>query len=144
MCPPSVPPAPDLPIVFYDGACGMCHRTVKFLLARDPEGQRFRFAPLGGETFLARVPAAERATLPDSVVVALPDGSLQVRSDATAYLCRQAGGVIGLWGRVLPWFPRWLRDRVYDAIAASRHRFWERPVDACPVGSPELRARFDP
>ncbi len=144
MSSPSGTPAPALPIVFYDGECGMCHRTVKFLLARDPQGERFRFAPLGGETFLARVPEALRAELPDSVVVALPDGSLLVRSDATAFLFREAGGLLGLWGRLLPWFPRWLRDPAYDLIAASRHRFWEKPVDACPVGSPELRARFDP
>jgi len=133
-----------LPIVFYDGACGLCHRTVRFLLDRDPEGRRLRFAPLGGETFEALVEAPRREALPDSVVVLEPDGVLHVRSDATAFLCRQAGGLVGVWGRVLPWFPKRLRDGVYDLIAASRHRFWARPVDACPVGTPELRARFDP
>ncbi|HZH02738.1 MAG TPA: DCC1-like thiol-disulfide oxidoreductase family protein [Myxococcaceae bacterium] len=39
--------ASDSDILFYDGGCGLCHRAVRFVLARDPAG-RFRFAPLGG------------------------------------------------------------------------------------------------
>ena len=35
--------------VFYDGHCGLCHRTVLFLLTRDRDGALFRFGPLFGE-----------------------------------------------------------------------------------------------
>ena len=38
-------------LVFYDGRCGLCHHSVRFLLARDRDGALFRYAPLFGETF---------------------------------------------------------------------------------------------
>ena len=28
------PPAPER--IFYDGSCGLCHRGVRFVVARDP------------------------------------------------------------------------------------------------------------
>ena len=44
-------------VVFFDGHCGFCHGSVLFLLAREPEGEpKLRFAPLGGSTFLKRLP----------------------------------------------------------------------------------------
>ena len=54
-------------LVFYDGDCGLCHRTVRFLLARDPEGSLFLFAPLFGETFNREFPLSAREGMADSV-----------------------------------------------------------------------------
>ena len=47
----------DVATIFYDGDCGLCHRAVRVVLAADPEGRAFRFAPLGGETFRALMQA---------------------------------------------------------------------------------------
>lgn len=44
--------------LFYDGTCGMCHGSVRLLLAEDRSGSAFRFAPLKGEAFGAALPAA--------------------------------------------------------------------------------------
>ena len=66
--------APALEVIFYDGHCGFCHRAVRWVLKRDPAGTRFRFAPLQGPTFLKRVPAFYRATLPDTIVLQTSDG----------------------------------------------------------------------
>ena len=46
----AMPDALDLPgpVVLYDGECGLCHRSVKFLLARDRK--QLWYAPLQGET----------------------------------------------------------------------------------------------
>ena len=38
------------PIVFYDGTCGMCSASVRWILKNDEVGV-LRFAPLQGETF---------------------------------------------------------------------------------------------
>ncbi len=38
------------PILFFDGVCGLCNRTVDFVLQEDRD-RRFLFAPLQGETF---------------------------------------------------------------------------------------------
>ena len=77
-------------LVFYDGTCGLCHRAVRFALARDADGSRFRFAPLDSEAFRQRVPDA--AGLPDSMVVRTPEGSVLVRSAGVIHILERAGG----------------------------------------------------
>jgi hypothetical protein len=41
---------PGLPILFFDGECGVCTRTVRFLLHRDRRRRSLRFASLQGNT----------------------------------------------------------------------------------------------
>lgn len=130
-------------IVFYDAGCGFCHRAVRFLLARDRTGGLFRYAPLGGETFRARVSQAARAAAPDSLAVLTSAGRLLFRSQATAHLLRRLGGAWRVPGALLAWLPRPLADAAYDGFARLRHRFAPRPAAACPAPSPHLRARFD-
>jgi predicted DCC family thiol-disulfide oxidoreductase YuxK len=134
--------APDT--VFYDGGCGLCHRAVRFLLAEDRAGTTFRFAPLGGMTFRANVPEAERAKLPDSFVVLTPEGAVLSRATAARHVLQRLGG---LW-RVLGWpaglVPGAVLDRAYDAVARVRRRLFARPADACPLLPAHLRARFAP
>jgi predicted DCC family thiol-disulfide oxidoreductase YuxK len=132
----------DPEILFYDGSCGLCHRAVRFLLWADREGRAFRFAPLGGSTFEARIPPSERRGLPDSMVLRTADGALLTRSAGALHVLRRLGGG---W-RVLAFFsglvPRLLRDAAYDFVARVRFRLFARPDDACPVVPPALRARF--
>ncbi len=128
--------------VFYDGHCGLCHFTVRFVLLRDRAG-RFRFAPLEGATFRRTVPAQVRATLPDSVIVQTTEGELLSRSAAVFYLLNRLGGVwriLAAFGSIVPVT---LRDRVYDWLAAVRHRLFPAPAAACPLVPPHLRDRFD-
>jgi predicted DCC family thiol-disulfide oxidoreductase YuxK len=130
--------------VFYAGDCGLCHRTVRFILSVDEEGCAFRFAPLGGDTFRARVPEEVRAELPDSLVLLTEDGRLLVRSEATLHILRRLGGPWRVLGALLRVLPRWLRDGAYDAVARIRQRLFARPEASCPHVSSKLRARFDP
>jgi predicted DCC family thiol-disulfide oxidoreductase YuxK len=128
--------------VFYDGDCGFCHGSVRFLAARDRAGA-FRFAPLGGPTFLALVPESERAALPDSLVVRTAEGRVLVESPALLHCLRRLGGGYGALAALLARLPRRLRDAAYAAFARRRALF-RRPDDACPIPSGPLRARLDP
>jgi predicted DCC family thiol-disulfide oxidoreductase YuxK len=130
--------------VFYDGNCGFCHWSVKWLVTADRRGDLFRYAPLGGDTFRALVPAAERARLPDSLVVRTAKGALLFRSGGVLHLLRRLGGWWLIPAFFLVCLPAPLRDRLYDAFAAVRHRLFRRPSDSCPVLPPSLRARFGP
>ena len=117
---------------------------MKFVLRHDRGGRALRFAPLQGETFLARVAAERRAGLPDSVVVLTRDGELLVRSAAFLHIFRRLGGGWGVLADVLGVIPRGLRDLVYDFIARIRYRVFGKREDLCPIVPAELRARFDP
>ena len=130
-------------IVFYDGHCGLCHRTVRFLLAEDRSGVAFRFAAIGGKNFRSLVPEDKRASLPDSVVLRTTDGTLLARSEAILEACRRLGGYWRVLAAAARLIPRVLRDGVYNAIARRRKRLFGAPEDACPLLAPELRKRFD-
>jgi predicted DCC family thiol-disulfide oxidoreductase YuxK len=136
--------APGPELLFYDGACGLCHRSVRFVAAADRSGL-FRFAPLAGETFRAAVGPERRAGLPDSIVVRrADDGALLVRSDAVLHVLHRLGGGWRALAALLRLAPRPLRDAAYDFVARRRARWFAPPADACPVVPPHLRARFAP
>lgn len=130
-------------MVFYDGGCGLCHRAVRFALARDREG-RLRFAPLGGETFQELVAATERTALPDSFVLRTGEGRLLTRTSALAVVLGELPGPWPFLGRLLRLVPRPLRDLVYDAVAKVRRRVFPKPEGACPMVPAGLRERFLP
>jgi predicted DCC family thiol-disulfide oxidoreductase YuxK len=140
-----VPPlAPQPEILFYDGHCGLCHRTVKFVVKRDRAGNAFRFAPLQGETFQRLVPPERRAGLPDSIVVRREDGVLLARSNAFIHILSRLGGGWGALAAILRVIPRPVRDAVYDLVARIRYGVFGRRDDLCPIVPADLRARFDP
>ncbi len=142
---PAPLPSDGLDVVFYDGHCGLCHRTVRWLLAEDPDSARFAFAALGGETFLRRLDAADRGALPDSVVVLTHDGRLLTRWRAVCHLLARLGGLWRLLGdSVDQLMPRRLGDALYDLVARVRLRIFGRSDDACPLLPPQLRARMLP
>jgi predicted DCC family thiol-disulfide oxidoreductase YuxK len=128
--------------LFYDGDCGLCHRAVRFVLAEDRDGCAFRFAPLASETFEKALPAAERAALPDSLVVRTPDGRILVRTAAVREICTRLGGLWRALAVASLALPERLLDRGYDGVARIRKRLFARPAEACPIVPAELRQRF--
>lgn len=130
--------------VFYDGHCGLCHGLVRFLIARDPSGRRFDYAPLQGEYCARAIPQAQRRRLPDSVVVRTHDRQLLVKSAAVLYVLKRIGGAWRAIGIVLKILPPSLLDRGYDFIARVRRRLFSTPATTCPLVPPDLRHRFHP
>lgn len=131
--------APALPLVLYDGACGLCSRLVQAILRRDPAG-RFHFASLQsplGQRLLAEAGLPTRDF--DTLVLIDAKGAAQQRSDAAL------GILSGLprwrWTAIGRAIPRPLRDAAYAWVARRRHRLFARPA-ACLMLPPEWRARF--
>lgn len=139
--------SPD-PLVLYDGYCGLCDRSVQWLIARDRRAV-LRFTPLQGET---AAPILERHGFPADqelrtmlVVERLgsPRERLRERSDGALAALAAIGGGWGLLGRIGRAVPRFLRDAVYDFIARRRLRWFGR-LDACRIPTPAEKARFLP
>lgn len=131
-------------LVFYDGTCGLCHGWVRFLLRWDRHGDRFRYAPLQGETWVARVSSERRRELPDSVVIHTAQGDLLVESRGVIHLLWRLGGGWKVVAGLLWIVPRPLRNLGYRGVAAIRHRLFRRPRELCPIIPAELRERFLP
>jgi len=139
---PLRPGKPEL--VFYDGGCGLCHATVRFLLRRDTEGDLFAFAPLGGEAFSAHVPPSAAAAVPDSILVLTRTGSMLTRSTAVLHLLERLGGFWAVAASSARSVPRPLRDACYRLVARIRNRLFAKPEGVCPRVPEHLRSRFRP
>ncbi|TVP48497.1 MAG: DUF393 domain-containing protein [Gemmatimonadales bacterium] len=157
-------PAPpgSTPVLLYDGSCGVCARSVQFVLRRDHRRQSLRFASLesdfgrritGSDPRLAGVDSliwAEPApgpSTPSGVRPSLAPGDplpplrMLVRSDAVIAVAAYLGGVwrgLALVGSLVP---RPLRDGAYDVVARNRHRVPGRS-DRCLLPTPAERERF--
>ena len=129
--------------LFYDGACGLCHGAVRFLLAED-RFAHFRFATLQGRAFRSALPKAEREALPDSLVLQSRRGAILTRARAVRHALDEIGGYWRALALVARLVPNRLADAAYDAVARVRHRLFRRPADACPLTPPDLRSRFLP
>jgi predicted DCC family thiol-disulfide oxidoreductase YuxK len=126
------------PIVFYDGLCGFCDRSVQFLLSHGGH-ERFRFAALQGATAAALLDEQTRVKL-DSLVLRTVDGRIYKRSTAAIKI---AGGLGGVWvlALLLLLVPRRVRDFFYDQFARRRYR-WFGQLDQCRLPTPGERAAF--
>ena len=128
------------PILFFDGVCGLCNRSVDFALARDRR-QRLLFAPLQGETARERLDQSDVASL-QTVVLADARG-VHRRSSAVVRVLWLLGGLWCVVGTLLWLIPRPLRDLGYKLVARYRYRWFGRK-ETCRMPTPAERARFLP
>jgi predicted DCC family thiol-disulfide oxidoreductase YuxK len=129
------------PIVLYDGTCGLCHKSVQWLL-RHERDRVVQFAPLQGETadrLRARFPQIPRSL---ETVVLVDDDRAHLRSKAFLHVARHLRAP-WRWAYAVRWLPGFVLDLGYRLVAALRYRIWGR-ADACDLPVPEQRARFLP
>jgi predicted DCC family thiol-disulfide oxidoreductase YuxK len=133
------------PIVLYDGVCGLCNRSVQFLLKHDKQA-RFRFASLQSD-FAGKVLGRHGLDPKDLDTVHVvenydqPDERVLQRSDAVLRAGRELGGFWGASSSVARVIPRPLRDLVYKLVATNRYRVFGK-YDACMLPDPNQRSRF--
>ena len=113
-----------VPVLLYDGECGLCNAVIRFLIRRDPAG-RLHFAPLQSD--LAQDYLGSQGLPVDDFdsLVFVPDWKDRKRG---AYRLRTSGALAafaelqGAW-RAVSWLrliPAFLRDLVYRIIAKTR------------------------
>jgi len=131
-------------VILYDGVCGLCHRLVQFVLARDHRGA-FRFAPLQGA--FARAVLLRHGKDPDDLDTVylvidpdLPSERLLWAGRAVVAILRRLGGAWRLAG-VLAVLPAGALDAAYRVISTRRYR-WFGKLDQCALPAPELHERF--
>lgn len=135
---PMRPPG-DLPVIFFDGVCGLCNAWINFVIARDRG--RFRFGPLQGETARDWLQMSSDRML-DSVTLVDAAG-IHRKSDAVWRILMQLGRGWPMAGRLLRLVPRPLSDWGYDFVARHRYRWFGKKA-TCRLPTPEERARFVP
>jgi len=126
-------------LVLFDGVCNLCNGFVQFVIRRDPSA-RFRFASL--QSGFAHQQLTRFGLDPGTTnsIVVIDRGTVYQRSNAALHV---AGHLPGLWPalKVFKVIPRFIRDGLYDLMAASRYRWFGRR-ESCWLPSPALKARF--
>lgn len=126
-------------LVMFDGVCNLCNGFVQFVIRRDPAG-RFRFASLQSD--FARAQMKAHGLDPDALysVIVIDGGRVYQRSSAALRVTRY---LPGLWraSRIFLAVPVFIRDGVYNFIAAARYRWFGRK-DECMIPDPALKSRF--
>jgi predicted DCC family thiol-disulfide oxidoreductase YuxK len=128
------------PVVLYDGECGLCHRSVKFLLERDRN--RLWYAPLQGETAAAL--RAEHPAIPQTLesVVLVDGGKVHLRSKAFLYVAKYLPRP-WRWAYHFRWLPAVVLDLGYRVIASLRYRIWGK-YDSCQRPTADQQAHLLP
>ncbi|MGC6455654.1 MAG: thiol-disulfide oxidoreductase DCC family protein [Coraliomargaritaceae bacterium] len=127
-------------ILFFDGDCGLCQRSVRFLMKRGKRKQIY-FAPLQGETAIQLLPERYRAEL-DTVVYRLPDGECLTRFSAITRYLIDSESFLSFPAKLLNFLPRVLLDRLYNLIAQRRHRL--TPAKTCLLDEKHTSGRILP
>jgi predicted DCC family thiol-disulfide oxidoreductase YuxK len=108
---------PAISIVFYDGYCGLCSRTVKFLLAKDNKKDLY-FAPLEGKTFDNLVLSGQISHKNNSVIF-YHGGLAFYESDATLTIMSVLPAPWKFFS-LLKFIPKSIRNFAYRFIAKNR------------------------
>lgn len=126
-------------MIFFDGVCNLCNKSVRFVITRDKK-DIFRFAALQSplakklfvnQPYLIQAPAS---------VLLVQDGKIYVESTAALKIVRQLGGT---WS-ILYWLiliPAFLRDTLYRFVATRRYK-WFGKQSTCMIPKPEWNDRF--
>jgi predicted DCC family thiol-disulfide oxidoreductase YuxK len=138
--PVDAPAAPEGPILFFDGACGLCNGWVDRFLRADRRGV-LRFATLQGETARRLLPPLPEDPSAWSLVL-LDRGRTRAESDAALEACRLVGGRYALLA-LARFVPRFLRRPLYRGVARRRYRWFGRR-ESCRVPTEAERGRFLP
>jgi predicted DCC family thiol-disulfide oxidoreductase YuxK len=134
-----------MPVLLYDGECGLCNGVVLFMLRHDPAG-RLHFAPLQSEPGQRYLHAQGLPTADFGSLVFVPDWNDQKRG---GYLLRTDGALAafgeldGSWRAVarLRIMPRVLRDAVYKIISKTRYAIFGE-YHGKPLPNPAWEKRF--
>jgi predicted DCC family thiol-disulfide oxidoreductase YuxK len=129
------------PIVFFDGVCGLCNRTVDFLIRHDRK-RRLKFAPLQGATAGRTLPEEIRNKL-NTLVFLTEGGRTYVRSAAAVRILNRLGGGWRVAAALLWLIPFPLRNLGYRAVAASRYRLFGQ-LESCRMPTEADRERLLP
>jgi predicted DCC family thiol-disulfide oxidoreductase YuxK len=131
-------------VIFFDGVCGLCNHLVLFVLKRDKK-KIFRYSPLQSKYALDVLPkyGGDPKSLNTFYLLKEPDSEhpiLLKKSAAACYVLSELGGFWKLisYGR---FFPRLIRDLVYDCVAKTRYRFFGKK-EVCMLPEPGWSDRF--
>tara|TARA_B100000686_G_scaffold310981_1_gene354216 strand:+ start:14695 stop:15141 length:447 start_codon:yes stop_codon:yes gene_type:complete len=129
-------------IIFFDGYCILCNKTVDFLISKD-EKQKFLFATLQSKTatnILNEIGFQEKQNKNLNTIVYFKNGTFKIKSNAVIDILSELGGVYQ-FTKIFYLIPLFLRDLIYDQIATKRYK-WFGKKTTCRILNPNKYTRI--
>lgn len=104
--------------LFFDDICKTCIFSVKFLIRIDTS-RKLRYSALNSKTYNTTISVLDQVTLPDSIIL-FHQGIILTKSDAILKVFSILGGYWNIF-LVFRFFPKFLRDKMYDIVAKYRY-----------------------
>ncbi len=125
-------------VLFFDGSCGLCNRSVKFVLRKEKKSELI-FSALQSEFAKKTLQPFNLEGKLDSMVF-LENGKIHLQSSAALRVTKY---LKGLWPLMMIFIivPPFIRNGIYNYIAKNRIT-WFGTADYCEMMTPELRKRF--
>jgi predicted DCC family thiol-disulfide oxidoreductase YuxK len=126
-------------IVFFDGVCVLCNRSVDLLIRADRRN-KLKYASLQAESSKAFLSAIDQQLLKEDTIIFYSEGRLLIKSEAVLKISFNLGFPYSLL-MIFKIIPKKWRDSLYDYIA--RHRFrWFGRHDNCRVPDETTREKI--
>ena len=127
-------------VMLFDGACGFCAASVRFI-ARRSSASAIRFCAMQSGTGRAALAALNLPLRDFETLAVVEAGRLRTKSDALLRLAASMRFPWPLLATLARPVPASWRDRLYEFVAANRYRILGRR-DSCGLPDPDLRERF--
>jgi predicted DCC family thiol-disulfide oxidoreductase YuxK len=127
------------PIIYFDGVCNLCERSVQFILRIDHK-KIFRFASLQGKAGQAMLDA-NRLPHHDLKSFVVQEGEkIYTKSTGALRVLKHIGGP---WSLLYMFIivPPFIRDGVYAFVSRNRYK-WFGEKNSCWLPTPDLQQRF--
>lgn len=117
------------PILYYDGMCVLCNRSIRFIINRDPQ-KKFK---------ILQQQSIKHKTKYESVVLII-NGEKYTHSTAVIKSLIHLGGIYKTF-IILFIIPKTVRDFMYSIVAKNRYK-WFGKYDSCPTPPTSWKERF--
>ena len=126
-------------IIFYDGICGLCNRSVQCIIRIDKK-EIFRFASLDSEFAKSYLQSNHIKTQNIDTIILMVNNKSYLYSEALLKVFSLLGFPYKLLliGFILP---KSIRDCIYKWIARNRYKIWGK-YDSCPMPKEHQRKLF--
>ena len=129
-------------IVFYDGKCGLCDKSVRLIWKRDHAGV-FHFAPLQSEFAMKFLLARGIEEVFLNTIYVHHEGEIYNKSRAVQQIVPH---LTGRNAKMASWLLKncpntKLTDSLYDLVAKNRHLFGPKD-DNCEIPPTSVKKRF--
>ena len=126
-------------IVIFDGICGLCHGFVRFVIRHDHK-RVFKFSSFQSKKAQTILDQSGISMDEMDTIIYFDGEQVFFKSIAVLNIVRQLSFPANLL-LVCIIFPRFIRDFVYDKIAANRYRLFGKKNE-CELSNGEIQDRF--